>query len=169
MTFSAVVVTVSDSVAAGEREDASGALAESLLGDSGIELHPRRTVPDERDLISGLLIQLLSTGTDLIVTTGGTGFGPRDHTPEATRSVIDREAPGLGELMRAAGLRNTPLAALSRGVAGTRSRTLIVNLPGSPKAVEESLTALLQVLPHALETLAGRTRHDGDERGLYER
>ena len=169
MTFSAVVVTVSDSVSAGDRDDASGRLAGELLESSGMDLHPGRIVPDERDLISGLLINLLSTGVDLIVTTGGTGFGPRDHTPEATRSVIDREAPGLAELMRSEGRKKTPLAALSRGIAGTRSRTLIVNLPGSPKAVEESLNALLPVLPHALETLTGHTRHDGGERSRLER
>lgn len=159
MTFTAVVVTVSDSVVAGGRVDTSGAAAEELLAEAGMELHPGRVVPDEREMIASLLINLLSTGVDLIVTTGGTGFGPRDLTPEATRSVIDREAPGLSELMRHAGLQKTPMAALSRGIAGTRSRTLIVNLPGSPKAVQESLTALLPVLPHALETLAGHTQH----------
>lgn len=169
MTFSAVVVTVSDSVSAGDRTDASGALAAELLSGSGMDVHPGRIIPDERDLISGLLINLLSTGVDLIVTTGGTGFGPRDHTPEATKSVIDREAPGLAELMRVTGLQKTPMAALSRGVAGMRSRTLIVNLPGSPKAVRESLTALLPVLPHALETLAGRTAHKEEERTAGER
>lgn len=169
MTFSAVVVTVSDSVSAGDRTDDSGTLAAELLSDSGMDVHPGRITPDERDLISGLLINLLSTGVDLIVTTGGTGFGPRDHTPEATKSVIDREAPGLAELMRVTGFQKTPMAALSRGVAGMRSRTLIVNLPGSPKAVREGLTTLLPVLPHALETLAGRTVHNEDERTARER
>ena len=165
MTFTAVVVTVSDSVVAGDRDDASGAAAEELLGGAGIELHPGRAVPDDRSMISDLLINLLSTGVDLIVTTGGTGFGPRDVTPEATRAVIDREAPGLAELMRHEGIKNTPMAALSRGIAGTRSRTLIVNLPGSPKAVSESLTALLPVLPHALETLSGQTEHKNEGSG----
>ena len=169
MTFTAVVVTVSDSVSAGDRTDASGAVAAELLVAAGMDVHPGRIIPDERDLISGLLINLLSTGVDLIVTTGGTGFGPRDHTPEATKSVIDREAPGLTELMRSTGFKKTPMAALSRGVAGMRSRTLIVNLPGSPKAVEENLSALLPILPHALETLAGRTSHDKKERTAGER
>lgn len=159
MTFTAVVVTISDSVSLGDREDVSGAVAEETLAAKDFELRPRRNVPDEATLIGNLLINLIGQGVDLIVTTGGTGFGPRDVTPEATRSVVDREAPGLAELMRAEGRKKTPMAALSRGIVGSRSKTLIVNLPGSPKAVEESLEALLPVLPHALETLCGYTAH----------
>jgi molybdenum cofactor synthesis domain-containing protein len=159
MTFTAVVVTVSDSVSLGDAKDISGACAEEILAAKGFELRPRRNVPDEGTLIGNLLINLIGQGVDLIVTTGGTGFGPRDVTPEATRSVVDREAPGLAELMRAEGRKKTPMAALSRGIVGSRSKTLIVNLPGSPKAVEESLEALSPVLPHALETLCGYTAH----------
>lgn len=159
MTFTAIVVTVSDGVSSGEREDESGPVAEAALSAQGFELRPRRTVPDEAALLGNLLIALIGQGIDLIVTTGGTGFGPRDITPEATRSVIDREAPGLSELMRAEGRKSTPMAALSRGIAGSRATTLIINLPGSPKGARESLDAVLPVLPHALETLCGYTAH----------
>lgn len=159
MTFSAIVVTVSDTVSRGDAEDRSGPVAEVALASRDFEVRPRRTVPDEAALIGNLLINLIGQGVDLIVTTGGTGFGPRDVTPEATLSVIDREAPGLAELMRAEGRKNTPMAALSRGVVGSRSKTLILNLPGSPKAVEENLNAVLPVLPHALATLSGYTAH----------
>jgi xanthine/CO dehydrogenase XdhC/CoxF family maturation factor len=116
-------------------------------------------VPDEKDAIGRLLVKLCEEGMALIVTTGGTGLGPRDVTPEATREVIDREAPGLAEEMRAAGRGSTPLAALSRGVAGSRGATLILNLPGSEKGAVESLAAILGVVPHALDLLSGHTVH----------
>ncbi len=155
--FRAAVVTVSDGVTQGVREDASGAAAEELLRAAGLEVAERAVVPDERAEIEALLRALAGRGLALVVTTGGTGFGPRDVTPEATRAVIDREAPGLAELMRRAGLEHTPMAALSRAVAGSVGATLVLNLPGSPKGVRESLEAVLPVVPHALELLAGST------------
>ncbi len=155
---SAVVVTVSDGVTHGTRVDESGEVAERLLREAGFEVAERVVVPDERAEIEALLRELADArAVPLVVTTGGTGFGPRDVTPEATRAVIEREAPGLAELMRRAGLEATPMAALSRAVAGSRAATLILNLPGSPKGVRESLDAVLPVLPHAIELMGGRT------------
>lgn len=158
-SYSATVVTVSDSASEGRRDDVSGSTAGKLLQDAGFYPVGRVTVPDEGPLIEQELKRAATDDVDLVITSGGTGFGPRDVTPEATLAVIDREAPGLAELMRAEGVKKTPFAALSRGVCGTIGRTLIVNLPGSPKAVEESLTALLPLLPHVLQTLIGDTRH----------
>lgn len=156
VTHEVTVITCSTRAAAGEREDASGPALVAALRDAGFEVAPEPIVlSDDEDLIAATLTALADGGARLIVTSGGTGLTPGDRTPAATRRVIDREVPGLAELMRAAGLASTPMAALSRGVAGARGTTLIVNLPGSPRGAVESLAAVLPVLRHALEQLAG--------------
>ena len=152
----AVVVTCSNRSAAGEREDSSGPALVAALRDAGFDVAPEAlVVADDESLIASTLARLADTGYRLVLTTGGTGLTPSDVTPAATRRVVEREAPGLAELMRAAGTASTPMAALSRGVVGTRGVTLIANLPGSPKGAIESLDALRPVLRHALEQLAG--------------
>ena len=155
----AAVLTLSDQGAKGLREDTSGPAIRERLAELGITVSEQAMLPDDPEAITARLQEWVARGFGLIVTTGGTGFGPRDHTPEATRRVIERDAPGLSELMRTEGLRQTPMAALSRGVCGIAERTLIVNLPGSERAVRENLDALAPVLPHALQLIAGDTEH----------
>ena len=155
-THEAVVVTCSNRSAAGERPDASGPALVAGLRDGGFDVAPDAiVVRDDEAEIASLLARLADGGHRLILTTGGTGLTPTDVTPAATRRVIDREVPGLAELMRATGIASTPMAALSRGMVGVRGNTLIANLPGSPKGATESLEALLPVLRHALAQLAG--------------
>ncbi len=151
----AVVLTISDSAARGEREDLSGPnVVAELQSLKTVEIVATEILPDERDQIAARLRHYADERlANLIVTTGGTGFAIRDVTPEATRDVIEREAAGLSELMRAESLKITPLAALSRAVCGIRGRTLIVNLPGSPRGAKENLQAIARVLPHAIELL----------------
>jgi cyclic pyranopterin phosphate synthase len=152
----ALVITCSNRSAAGEREDESGPALVDMLREAGWDVAPEaRVVPDDRGVIAASLREAAEAGYRLVLTTGGTGLTPTDVTPAATRDVIDREAPGLAELMRASGVASTPMAALSGGVVGTRGSTLIANLPGSPRGATESLAALLPVLRHAVEQVAG--------------
>jgi molybdenum cofactor synthesis domain-containing protein len=154
------VVTISDSVARGTREDRSGIALRQRAEQLGWQVAETAVVEDDRESIARLLADLSDRRSiSLILTTGGTGIAQRDVTPEATRAVVDREIPGLGELMRAEGRRFTPRAVLSRGIAGTRGRTLIVNLPGSRRGAAESLEAILPLLRHGLEVMAGAQNH----------
>lgn len=159
-TYTAAVVTISDSSFTGSRVDESGPRVCELLESSGFSVAATEVVPDERAVISDVLRRLCTDpSVRCIVTTGGTGLGPRDVTPEATREVIDREIPGMAEAMRMKGLSGTPFAMLSRQVVGAAGSTLIVNLPGSVKGANECLQVVLPVLKHAVDLLAGDTKH----------
>jgi molybdopterin adenylyltransferase len=157
MTFTAGILTVSDKGARGERTDTSGPALKAILEAAGFSVLRYEIVPDEQDRIRDTLIAWADLHRlNLILTTGGTGFAPRDRTPEATAAAIDRPAPGISEAIRFFGLQKTPRAMLSRGVSGARGRTLIVNLPGSERGARESIEAVLFSLPHALELLCGQ-------------
>lgn len=158
--ITAAVVTISDSVSAGRRADRSGPAVRERLEQLGWKVAVMETIADEAGEI-GVRLATLADGGQVaaIFTTGGTGVAPRDVTPEATRAVLDREIPGFGELMRSRGRKATPLATLSRAIAGTRGRVLIVNLPGSPKGAVESLDAIVELVPHVLDLLQGQTEH----------
>jgi molybdenum cofactor synthesis domain-containing protein len=150
------IITLSDKGAKGEREDESGRAIREMVAVIGSDVRHYAVLPDERQLITAELSRLADSGEiDLILTTGGTGVAPRDVTPEATREILDRELPGMAEAMRAESLRKTPHAMISRAIAGIRKQTLIVNLPGSPRAVRENLAVILPALQHAIEKIKG--------------
>ena len=157
--FSVGILTISDKGWLGERQDQSSQAIRDSLASLSAEEVKYEVVPDEKDIIAAKLKEWADElGIDVIITTGGTGLSPRDVTPEATLSVVDRIAPGFTEVMRAEGFKKTPMALLSRAVAGIRKSSLIINLPGSPKAVRENLEVVLTVLPHAVETLRGEAQ-----------
>jgi molybdopterin adenylyltransferase len=154
MDYRVAILTVSDRSSRGERPDISGPTLAEIMRSHAWQVVRTAIVPDEQDVISQTIIDWCDDGScDLILTTGGTGFSPRDVTPEATRTVIDREAPGLSEAMRREGARSTPHAMLSRGIAGIRNRCLVVNLPGSPKGASEDLNVIVTVLAHAIQLI----------------
>lgn len=162
MEIRAAVITVSDKGHAGEREDISGPILAEALRAMGVQVVAQAIVPDELEQIASLLARYADKDRlDLILTTGGTGPAPRDHTPEATRSVIEREMPGLAEVLRFEGYKRTPLAVLSRSVAGMRGKCLIINLPGNPRAVRESMETLAPILPHAIQMIRGENLEHG--------
>ena len=154
------VITISDGASHGKRDDKSGPALVGILYANQFEVTGPEIVPDERDRIAAAITKAADDGSNLVITTGGTGLGPRDVTPQATASVIDYDVPGLTELMRRAGLETTPMAALTRGLAGVRGKTLVLNVPGSPRGAMESLEAVIPVLEHALALLRGETKHE---------
>ncbi|HTC95595.1 MAG TPA: MogA/MoaB family molybdenum cofactor biosynthesis protein [Terriglobales bacterium] len=158
----AAVLTVSDSASAGTRSDLSGPAVKELLQQNHFVVEKIEIVPDEQKVIEAAL-RRLTASTPLVITTGGTGIAVRDVTPEATRAVCTRLVEGIAERMRSEGAKKTPLAALSRGVCGICGTSLVINLPGSPKAAVESLQAVIELLPHALELLQGNTSHGDDQ------
>jgi molybdenum cofactor synthesis domain-containing protein len=154
--MTAAVLTMSDKGSRGEREDLSGPAIREMVRNIGVSVEYYEVIPDEKELIKEKLIEY-SSRADIIFTTGGTGLSPRDVTPEATLEVIDRQIPGIAEAMRAEGLKKTRRAMLSRAVAGVRGAALIINLPGSPRAIKENLETVLEVIPHAVEKIKGGT------------
>jgi molybdopterin adenylyltransferase len=158
--MNAAVITISDSASSGARPDKSGPALRARLEQQGWTVIVSEVIPDEVERIAARLTELADGGSvSAIFTTGGTGIATRDVTPEATRPILDREIPGLGELMRAKGRESTPLATLSRSLAGARGSVFIVNLPGSPRGAVESLDAILELVPHIMDLLSGRTHH----------
>jgi molybdenum cofactor synthesis domain-containing protein len=156
--FTVGILTISDKGSRGERQDKSGEAIREILSRMDVRIVNYDIIPDEKELIAQKLVQWADEDKlDVIVTTGGTGLTPRDVTPEATLSVVDRIVPGFAEAMRAESLKKTPMAMLSRAVVGTRGKALIINLPGSPKAVRECLQVILPALPHAVETIRGQS------------
>jgi len=153
VVYACAVIVLSDRAAAGTRPDGCIPVVREALG-PGFQLSAERVIPDEPAMLQAALIEFADAGLPLVLTSGGTGLGPRDRTPQATAAVLDYEVPGIAEAMRSAALATVPTAMLSRAVAGVRDRTLIVNLPGSPKAVRETLATILPALPHALALLA---------------
>jgi molybdenum cofactor synthesis domain-containing protein len=160
MPLRAKILVLSDATAAGRREDRSGPAVRNLLESRGWVVKALEVLPDDADRIQATLVAWTEGGDcDAIFTTGGTGLGPRDVTPEATQAVVEKQIPGLAELMRAEGVKKTRMAALSRGIVGARKGKLIVNLPGSPRGACESLESVIELLPHAIDLLRGHTEH----------